>query len=149
MFLDMRVYYHVGSSIFCSNLAHFPAQAPQKTKKNPLRKKFLMFLEMELSSSNTEKILIFSQKESFSYIFSKESFSYIFSKKSFYISGNGDLDFSAQARNIKKPTWRKFLILQGNKSPEKTSYIFSKESCSYIFGNGNLKKLFYFRKLKS
>ena len=38
---------------------------------------------------------------------------------------------------------KKFLILLGNGNPEKTSYIFSKESLSYISGNGNHKKKNY------
>ena len=46
------------SSCFKSHLAHFPAQA-QKNKKNYPRKKFLIFQEMELSSFNIKKILIF------------------------------------------------------------------------------------------
>ena len=41
---------------------------------------------------------------------------------------------------------KKFLIFLGNGNPEKTSYIFSKESFSYISGNGNHKKKLYFRK---
>ena len=38
---------------------------------------------------------------------------------------------------------KKFLIFLGNGNPEKTSYIFSKESLSYISGNGNHKKKNY------
>ena len=52
------------SSIFCSYLAHFPRQ-DQKNNKNPPRKRFLIFSEMELSSSNIKKIRIFSQKKAF------------------------------------------------------------------------------------
>ena len=40
---------------------------------------------------------------------------------------------------------KKFLIFLGNGNPEKTSYIFSKESFSYISGNGNHKKNFIFQ----
>ena len=80
---------------------------------------------MELSSTNTEKILIFSQKR---YIFSKENFS--------YISGNETLHFSTQAQRIKKSTPRKISYALGNRSPEKISYVFSKESFFYISGNG-------------
>ena len=40
---------------------------------------------------------------------------------------------------------KKFLIFLGNGNPEKTSYIFSKESLSYISGNGNHKKKFIFQ----
>ena len=38
---------------------------------------------------------------------------------------------------------KKFLVFLGNGNPEKTSYIFSKKSLSYISGNGNHKKKFY------
>ena len=55
---------------------------PKKLKK-PIRKKFLTFAEMELSSSIIKKS---------SYIFSKESCSYILLKESCsYISRNGTL----------------------------------------------------------
>ena len=60
------------SSNFCSYLAHFPAQA-RKIKKL-LRKKLFLFPETGFSISNIKKILIYSQKEIFSYIFSKETF---------------------------------------------------------------------------
>ena len=36
-----------------------------KIKKNPPRKKFLIFLEMELSDSKIKNFLIFSQKKAF------------------------------------------------------------------------------------
>ena len=36
-----------------------------KNKKNPPRKKFLIFWEMELSDLKIEKFLIFSQKKAF------------------------------------------------------------------------------------
>ena len=48
------------SSIFCSTLTHSLSPIP-KSKKKPPRKKFLIFQEMELSSSNIKKILIFSE----------------------------------------------------------------------------------------
>ena len=50
---------------------HFPAQVPQN-KKNPPLKKYLILPEMELSSSNIKKILMFSQKKVFWY-FSNET----------------------------------------------------------------------------
>ena len=52
------------SSIFQSCLTHFLGQV-QKIKKNPPQKEFFIFQEMELSSSNIKKILIFSQKKAF------------------------------------------------------------------------------------
>ena len=51
------------SSIKCSYPVHFLAQIQKKQKKLKIfhPKKFLIFSEMELSSSNVKKILIFSQ----------------------------------------------------------------------------------------
>ena len=54
------------SSRFKDYLAHFSAQA--RKKKNPLSEMFSIFLifsEMELSSSKIKKVLIFSQKNVF------------------------------------------------------------------------------------
>ena len=111
---------------------------PPKTQKNSPRKKFLILLEMELSSSNIKKILIFSQK-SFSYIFSKESFS--------YISENGTLHFSTQARKIKEIHLEKNSCISGNENPEKTSYIFLKRKLFLCFGKREPRKnSLYFRK---
>ena len=90
---------------------------------------------MELSSSNITKVLIFSQKKA-SLIFSqKESFS--------YISDNRTLHFSVQAREIEKnPSGKNFLYFRRRKS-RKISCVFSKESFSYIPGNGNPDKISY------
>ena len=63
---------------------HFSAQA-QKNRKNPPRKKFLIFLEMELSNSNIKKILIFSQKKTFP-IFSQKKVLLIFSQKKTFLN---------------------------------------------------------------
>ena len=52
------------SSILWSYLAHFYDQA-RKIKQNPPRKKFLIFQEMELSSSNIKNTIIFPQKKAF------------------------------------------------------------------------------------
>ena len=60
--------YHCGMNSFSflssdikDYLGHTPAETPKK-QKNPLQKKFFIFSDMELSSSNTKKILTFSQK---------------------------------------------------------------------------------------
>ena len=42
-----------------------------------------------------------------------------------------------QEMKLFSPPPRKFLLLQETKTPEKNSYIFSKESFSYISGNGS------------
>ena len=39
--------------------------------------------------------------------------------------------------------------MAGNRSSEKIAYIFSKESCSYISGKGNPKKLFIFQETEN
>ena len=60
--------------------------------------------------------------------------------------------FSAQARKIKKSNPKKIPYISGNgtfqsaptkRKPRKNSYIFSKESTSYVSRNGNLKKIPY------
>ena len=56
--------------------------------------------------------------------------------------------FSAQARKVKKVLHEKIPYASGNGSPEKTSYIFSKESFSDISGNGNPKKFVIFQETK-
>ena len=70
-----------------------PRSKNKKWKKTKLQKKFLTFPEMELSSSDIRKNLIFTQKEAF-FIFPKME-PYIFQpkleKNYIYISGNGDL----------------------------------------------------------
>ena len=60
-----------------------------------------------------------------------------------YTSGNGTPHFSAQARKRKKnPPRINFLYFRKRKH-QKTSYIFSKESCSYVSGKRNPDKIPY------
>ena len=51
--------------------------------------------------------------------------------------------FSAQARKKKKTTTRKFLTLQETETPEKISYIFSKENFCCISANENPEFFFF------
>ena len=111
------------SSIIKSYLAQFPSQSlpllpkkktNKKTNKKSTRKKFLVFSEMDLSSPNIKKILIFSQKKAF----------LIFS----YISENSTLYFSAQVCKIKKIHPMKISCTSG-KGNSKNNY--------YISGNGS------------
>ena len=82
---------------------------------------------MELSSSNIKKIPIFSRKKAF----------LIFS----YISGNGTLHFSPQARKIKEIHPEKIsYIFFRNGNPEKTSCIFS-EKAVFMFRETELSEL--------
>ena len=95
---------------------------PKKNKKNPPRKKFLLFLEIELSSSNIK-----------SYILSKESIC--------YISGNGTLHFSGQTWEIKVHP-KKIYCTSGNRSPKKLK--FSQKKAVIIFQETEtLKKLIF------
>ena len=56
--------YPFASTTICSYLVHFLSPS-SKNKKSPPRKKFLIFRETELSSSNIKKNLVFSQKKAF------------------------------------------------------------------------------------
>ena len=101
-----------------------------KIKKNPPRKKFLIFQEMELLGSNIKK---FQETET--------------PKKILYISGNGNpeksfLSFGKWNFSVRP---EKISYISGNKNPEKISYIFLKESFSYISGNETPKKFFMFQ----
>ena len=79
---------------------------------------------VNVCSSNIKKIHIFPQKKA-------------------YIYGNETLHCSAQARKIKKFHLGKISYASAKGNPEKTPYIFSKESASYVSRNGKPKKPFY------
>ena len=81
----------------------------EKIKKNPPRKKFLIFQEMELSNSKIKKFLIFSQKKTFP-IFPKMETCTFWPQPSQFFS-------------------KKFLIFFLKKiCPLRVSYIFSKKA---------------------
>ena len=84
---------------------------------------------MELSSSNIKKILIFSQRKSF-LIFSQKKTFLIFSQKKAFLM------FPEMKPCTFWPQPSKFFPKKT--CSEKISYIFSKESFSYISGNGAL-----------
>ena len=157
------------SSGFKSHLVHFLSPSP-KQKSNLPRKKFLTFQETELFYSDIKKILTFSQRKAF-LIFS-EIFSYISEnetphflipspknkkvalvlKKFLYFGKRNPALFSPRSKNKNIDT-EKISYTSGNENPEKSSYIFLKESYSYISGIGNPEKVpyfsrnfFYFRK---
>ena len=108
------------SSTLCSYLAHLSAQTQKIFQKEPSRKKFHIFLEIDFSSSNIKKILIFSQKKAF----------FIFPEMK-------SCTFQSKPEKWKKSIRRKFFILQETQTPKK--FIF-------VSGNGNLKSSLYFRK---
>ena len=60
----------------------FKPKSPSKKQKISLQKKFLIFLEMELSSSNIKKNPIFSQKKAFLIFLEMELLSPKFKKNS-------------------------------------------------------------------
>ena len=51
--------------------------------------------------------------------------------------------FQPKLEKIKKIDPEKIFYILGNGNPEKTSYIFSKESCFYIPGNRNPEIILY------
>ena len=72
---------------------------------------------MELSRSNTKKILAFSQKKAFLILSQKKTFVLFSKKKAFLIFLEMELcTFHLQAREIKKPTPEKLLTLQETKT---------------------------------
>ena len=90
-----------------------------------------------LRNGNHEKIL---------YIFPKESFC--------YITGNENpkkllkfQEVTFQAWKIKKIHPGNISYTSGNRSPPKTSYIFSKVNFLYVIGNGNPKKRLIFQEV--
>ena len=123
---------------------------PKKTQKRSTLKTLLIFQEMELSSSNIKKILIFPKiepctsqpkpKKAPKIVHPEKNSLYfrnwiflalilkkilIFSQKeSFpYISENGTLHFSVQARKIKNnPSGEKFLYFRKRKPRKKFLY---------------------------
>ena len=129
----------ITSSILCSYLAYFPAQA-QKAKKNSPRKKFLIYPEIEFSRFNIKKILIFFQKKAF-LIFSQKNVFLIFLEMNLFT-------FNLRWKNKKNPHRENFLYFRKRK-PRKSFIFSSKESCSCVSGKGNpemetLKKLLIF-----
>ena len=111
-------------SIYESCLTHFEPKPKNKNKihleKNSLYFGKWNFLALVLTNS---------------YIFLKESFC--------YISGNGALHFPSQTQKTKTTHPKKFLTLAemelSSSIIKKKSYIFSKESSSYISRNGTLQ----------
>ena len=131
---------------------HVSAQA-LKNKKNPPRKKFLIFQEMKLSSSDIKKILIFSY---ISWKRNPEKIPYISGnrnpKKASYISRNEILHFFAQGpKKINKNPPRENFLYFRKRNLKKNYYILSRESCSCIpifQETKNPKKLFIFQEIE-
>ena len=107
---------------------------------------------MKLSSSNIKKILIFPEmkpctfwptpSKSFAKKTHSEKISYIFSTESFsYISGNGTLYFSAQARKIKEIHPRKISCTSGNGKTEKCLAFSQKKAVLMFREKGTSKKV--------
>ena len=108
-----------------------------KNKKNPPRKKFLIFKEKQVSGSNIEKFQETATPPKIHDISGNGN-----SKKASYISGNGTLYFLAQAQKIKKSTRENFLDYN-----IKIFLIFSQRKLFLYFRKQKLlKNLLYFRK---
>ena len=74
---------------------------------------------MELSRSNTKKILTFSQKKAFLILSQKKTFLLFSKKKAFLIFLEMELcTFHLQAREIKKTHSGKIAYTSGNENPE-------------------------------
>ena len=83
---------------------------------------------MEFSGSGIKKIYIYI----------------LYQKKGFLIfPETKPLTFQPGLKNEKILPWENFLYCK-KRTPEKFSYIFLKESYSYISGNGNTEKITYF-----
>ena len=114
--------------------SHLNPPPPPKIKKNSSEKKSLYFRGWNFLA------LIFKK----SYIISKESFS--------YISQNGTLYFSVQARKIKNnPLGEKFLYFrkrnfQSSKSEKKPLLKCFLYFRKFNFSTPNLKKSYFFRR---
>ena len=91
---------------------------------------------MELSSSNIKKkFLYFLKRKLFLYFLKRKLFLY-------FRKWNPAL-FTPSSKNKRNPPQENFLYFRKRK-PRKISYIFSKESCSYVSGNGCLDEFTYF-----
>ena len=102
----------------CSCLAHFPPaesqKKPKKIKKNPPRKEFLIFEEMKLSSCNIKKILYFRKWNPA------------------LLSPRQKKRIHPEIDSLHFRKWNFLALII------KESYVFSKESFSYISRNGTL-----------
>ena len=101
-----------------------------KKLKNPTQKKFFLFQEMELLSSNFKKVSGYRNLEKKSLYFRKRK-----PQKRFLYFKKWTLSVHPE----------KSSYTSGNGSPKRISYFLSKESCFYISGNGNLKKFLTFQ----
>ena len=84
-----------------------------KNKKNPPRKKFLVFSEIKLSSNNITKSIIFSQKKAFLIFWERKT-----SKKLFIFQ---ETERSYISKELSKPPKQKLLIFLKKKLRNKFS----------------------------
>ena len=92
-----------------------------------------MFQEKELSSSNIKKLLIF--------YYASENKN--LEKKIPFISGNVKKAFYISQKKIKQIHPKNISYTSENGNQQKIFYVFSSESCSYILGSRNPKKIHY------
>ena len=119
---------------------------PPKNTKNPPRKKFLIFQEIKLSTSNNKKIILFSQK--LSLYFRKWNPS-LFSPSSKNKKTHPEKFLIFREMEVSSSNLKKFLILLETKILKKF-LIFPETETSkkffYISRNGNPKNFLYLRK---
>ena len=93
----------------------------QKNKKKPTLKKIPSISGIPYISALILKIFLYSLKR----------------KLFLYFRQWNPALFNPIAKNIQNLPWEKFLMLQEQKPWKKFLIFFSKESCSYVLGNGN------------
>ena len=113
-------------------MQHFPVQV-QENKKNLPWKKFLTFPQIELSSSNVTKVLIFSQKNAF----------LIFSQMN-------SCTFQSKPKKWKKSMPRKISYILWNRNLEK-NFLYFRNGTFLYFGKWNfwapsLNNFLYFKR---
>ena len=92
---------------------HFSVQA-QKTKKIYPEKKFLIFPEMELSNSNTKRIISFFQKKLFLYFLKRNFF--------LYFRTWNPVIFTPSSKNNVNPPRGNLLYFRKQKPPKNSLY---------------------------
>ena len=116
---------------------------PKQIKRSTPKKNSLYFQKRNFLALILKKFLYFLKRKLFLYFLKIKLFIYFFKRKLFlYFQKWNPAFFSPSSKNKKNPS-EKISYASGNGNPEKTSYIFSKENCSDISGNGKLPKFFY------
>ena len=142
--------------------------SPVKSKKHSPRKKFLIFQETELSSSNIKKSYISENETLYFFDLNPQSFSLkkiiiffpkktrfkkiiiLSQKKAFLIFPEMETcTFHPKLKKYKQIHPMKISYTSGNGNSKKKFCVFSKVSCSYICETQTLKKLLIFQETEA